>query len=270
MSKHTSPGENWQQDREFLIGRDPRWVRQWMQGCPNGQTLQAWSKTLDCEVIMLLPCKRWGCSHCGVVRAADLSRRIVQAQPTKFITLTVSNSSFANPRDAYDQTRRRLPKWSAKVRKEVGSFEYCRVLEVTNAGWPHYHLLARCGYIPQATLSLFWAGLTGSPIVDIRKVQQGQNSVNYVCKYLRKQKYCSFTTRRVSWTKNFFPKAAETGKVDWELKTKEHKLDHPSWVAMQEWGPVPIYRIGPYAWTNRDPSKQVEQEANEPPVQLVS
>jgi len=241
-----------------------------MGGCPFGSTLRAYSLTLDCEIIMLLACKRWGCDHCGVVRAADLSRRIVAAKPNKFITLTVANNLFESPRAAYDETRRRLPKWSTKVRKHVGSFEYCRVLEMTAAGYPHYHLLARCGYIPQHLLSTMWAGLTGSPIVDIRQIRHGQNSVNYVCKYLRKQAYCTFTNRRVSWTKGFFPKEPTSGKVAWNLIDKEHLLQHPSVTVVEDWGPVPIYRIGPYAWSNTAPNKQVELVALQPPSLLVS
>ena len=270
MANLSSTRPEWQQDRKFLIGRDPRWVTEWIGGCPYGQTLQAWSRTLDCEVIMLLPCKRWGCRHCGVVRAADLSRRIVEAKPNKFITLTVANSNFDSPRHAYDETRRRLPKWSARVRKVVGEFEYCRVLEVTKEGWPHYHLLARCQYIPQATLSQFWAEQTASKIVDVRAIRDGQNSVNYCCKYLRKQAYCPFTTRRVSWTKNFFPKTKAEPKTDWDLIDKEHKTDHPGWVAMQEWGSVEIYKIGPYAFTNKPIKEQAAGKSEASGGVLVS
>lgn len=219
-----------------------------MGGCRHAQTLFAWSQLLKAEVCISIPCKRWGCAHCGVVRAADLSRRIVEAAPTKFITLTVSNSLFNSPRQAYDETRRRLPKWSAMVRKTLGTFEYVRVLEVTKAGFPHYHLLARCGYIDQATISKFWAGLTGAPMVDIRAIRPGQNSVNYCCKYLRKQNYCNFTSRRVSWTRHFFtPKPP--GKRDlWKLTDKEHSRNHPAEQMRMEWGEVTITKIGPYAY----------------------
>lgn len=270
MTQITTTRKNWQEHRQLLVPRQTRFVEEWLGGCPSGQTLLAYSETLEAEIIMSLPCKRWGCPHCGVVRAADLSRRIVDAAPTKFITLTVSNAQFETPRHAYDETRRRLPKWAARVRKQLGSFEYCRVLEVTGKGWPHYHLLARCGYIPQKTLSDFWAGLTGSPIVDVRAIRQGQNSVNYVCKYLRKQLYCTFTNRRVSWTKGFFPKEDKTSKVDWNLKYKEHRLEPAASVILNEWPNQMIYRVGPYAVTNRPLSKQVEPVANEPSVQLVS
>jgi hypothetical protein len=182
----------------------------------------------------------------------------------------VANSNFDSPRHAYDETRRRLPKWSARVRKVVGEFEYCRVLEVTKEGWPHYHLLARCQYIPQATLSQFWAEQTASKIVDVRAIRDGQNSVNYCCKYLRKQAYCPFTTRRVSWTKNFFPKTKAEPKTDWDLIDKEHKKDHPGWVAMQEWGSVEIYKIGPYAFTNKPIKEQAAGKSEATGGVLVS
>ena len=265
----TAKGKDWQQERRFLVGRQKRWVSEWLGGCPFGQSMVAFSKTLNCEIIMSLPCRRWGCSHCGIVRAADLSRRIVEAAPNKFITLTVSNDNFETPRAAYDETRRRLPKWSAKVRKQLGEFEYCRVLEVTKKGYPHYHLLARCKYIPQKTLSDFWAGLTGSPIVDVRQIRSGQNSVNYVCKYLRKQLYCHFTQRRVSWTKGFFPKTEKPEKTDWDLIDKEHHLQSAADTILDIWPAQEIVRVGPYAVALATSIKQVDEGANEPPGQLV-
>lgn len=245
----TTGRQNWQSDRTFLCGRREQPITDWLGGCPYAQTLIARSTTLQAEIIMALPCKRWGCEHCGIVRAADLSRRIVEARPTKFITLTVSSQHWDTPREAYDETRRRLPKWSNKVRKTTGSFEFVRILEVTKAGYPHYHLLARCPYIPQKLLSEMWAGLTGSPIVDVRAIREGQNSVNYVCKYLRKQLYCSFTNRRVSWSRNFFPKLPKEPRLDWQLTHKEHRTDSPAKVIRDEWGCPMLFRVGPYAVT---------------------
>lgn len=223
-----------------------------MAGCPYGQSLIAWSDALDVELVMLLPCRRWRCEHCGTVRAADLSRRIVAANPTKFLTLTVNNAQFANPREAYDKTRRKLPKFTARMRKLTPEFEYVRVLEVTKAGWPHYHLLTRMNYVSQHKISTAWAELTGSPIVDIRQIKNGQNNINYVCKYLKKQIYCTFTERRVSWSRNFFPKDEKTDRIEWELRHKEHRREHPSVTIQEEWGPGMIYQVGPYAWTRTD------------------
>jgi hypothetical protein len=131
------------------------------------------------------------------------------AKPTKLITLTVNPEYYVFPRDAYDKTRRQVTELAKKLRKPGKEFEYLRVLEVTKKGWPHYHLVARTPYIPQKQLSDLWASMTGAPIVDIRTVQQSTNVFKYVLKYLCKQTYVPWTNRRISWTKNFFPKPEE-------------------------------------------------------------
>ena len=234
--------------KTHLIPRESWRTREWMGGCPSAQSLIAYSQLMQIDLVLMLPCRRWGCPHCGIVRASDLSRRIVEAKPNKFITLTVANSLFESPRHAYDETRRRLPKWSAMVRKKLGNFEYVRILEVTRLGYPHYHLLARCKYISQDTISKMWDGLTGAPLVDIRQIRPGQNSVNYCCKYLRKQAYCAFTSRRVSWTSHFFDASPKVKRDDWKLVQKEHRLAHPTDVIVEQWGRDLISKLGPYCY----------------------
>lgn len=240
----------WQQSAHFWVGHSGATTHEWIAGCPYGSSLFAFSELYGVDVCILLPCKRWGCVHCGPVRVADLSRRIDLAHPTKFLTLTVNNAVYDSPRHAYDSTRRAVSKFSTRVRRIVGDFEYVRILEVTEKGYPHYHFLARSKYIPQATISTIWAELTGAPIVDIRRVDPRSSVPRYVVKYLTKQLYCPFTTRRVAWSKHFFPPARKVDRDRWQLTNKRRTQSSPVWAMWDQWAVCDLHRLGPYAFTN--------------------
>jgi len=73
-----------------------------------------------------------------------------------------------------------------KIRYKTGSFEYLLVFELTKAGTPHIHMLSRGGFIPQAWLSDQWKKLTGSFVVDIRRIKKKKDVARYITKYLGK------------------------------------------------------------------------------------
>jgi len=73
-----------------------------------------------------------------------------------------------------------------KIRYKTGNFEYLLVFELTKKGTPHIHMLSRGGFIPQAWLSDQWKKLTGSFIVDIRRIRRKKDVSNYITKYLGK------------------------------------------------------------------------------------
>jgi len=131
--------------------------------------------------------------------------RVAAAKPNRLITLTVWPKLYDDPRQAYDLTRRAVPTLLRTLRKTYGPIECFRVLEVTKAGWPHYHLVARSEYIPQASIKTRWEELTGAMIVDVRQIKASKDVYWYVVKYLAKQDHVPWTTRRVTWTKGFFP-----------------------------------------------------------------
>ena len=76
--------------------------------------------------------------------------------------------------------------------------------ELHKSGYPHYHLLVRSSFIPQKELSGKWAELTGSPIVDVRKILDNFSSFRYLVKYLTKLHKIEWTDRHVSYSRNFF------------------------------------------------------------------
>lgn len=195
--------------------------------CPYASTTIAFSEFFNSTIIMAVTCKRWGCRYCGEKKARELGMRVQTAKPNKLITLTVNPRAYETPRAAYEDTRRKLSELSKVIRRENGEFEYLRILEVTKKGWPHYHLVARSGYIKQKWISDVWNSLTGAPIVDIRAIKQLDNVYFYVMKYLCKQKYIPWTNRRVSWSRNFFPPKEKYEKGAWKLTAKRWTADHP-------------------------------------------
>lgn len=153
--------------------------------------------------------------------------KVAKAEPNKLITLTTNPNVWEDPRQAYDQTRRKVTNLATRLRRTVDEFEYFKVLEVTKAGWPHYHLIARSPFIPQKKISTIWAELTQAPIVDVRAVKRSRDVYTYVVKYLGKQKYIPWTNRRCSWTKGFFRDDDFDPPPSLELEMVEFEHDHP-------------------------------------------
>jgi hypothetical protein len=164
------------------------------------------------------------------------------------ITLTIDPKLWVTPRDAYDGTRRKLSDFAKAIRKIRGRFEYLRVLEVTKKGWPHYHFLAKCDYIPQATISKVWAELTGAVIVDVRRVEQKTNVFRYVLKYLCKQAYVPWTNRRVSWSKDFFIKPDKPEPRQNPFVNRVRSILHPASVLESRYAGETIIERRPGVW----------------------
>jgi hypothetical protein len=197
------PTEGQSQPREYLIG-SLRDTQDFLNCCPYAATISAHSETLGEWVVIQIRCKRWTCRHCGERLIAHYARKTTAAEPNKFITLTVNNSIWSDPRAAYDGTRKQVTALATKLRRAYGEFEYLRVLEATRKGWPHYHLVARSPYIPQKELSELWKALTGAFIVDIKQVKKVKDVYSYIIKYLGKQTAVPWTKRRLAWSRHFW------------------------------------------------------------------
>jgi len=238
-----------QDQNQYLITNDYPSLRRWLNCCPKADTLSAYSLALQRRVFLQLRCKQWDCPHCGPRRIAHLTAKCVEAKPNKFVTLTVNNSLYVTPREAYDKTRRHVTTLTRTIRHELGEWEYLRVLEVTKKGWPHYHMIARGPFVDQQWLSAKWQLLTGAKIVDIRRIKKQVDAARYIMKYLYKQKYVPWTNRRVSWTRGFFP-PSQTEPPPSLLLEELHRegMWPPSFFAVYHNG-QPIHRIGPDMWT---------------------
>lgn len=257
MDPNSSPrqGDSQPVSTRYLIGSTDA-TQKLGDPCPNAQTLIAWSHVVKRVVLCILQCNRWGCRNCGPRKAKRLAYRIERAEPNKLITLTVNPRCYATPREAYDKTRRQLAELSKVVKKQIGSFEYLRVLETTKSGWPHYHLMARCPYIPQKTLSTIWANLTNAPIVDIRQIKRIDNVFAYVVKYLCKQTYIPWTNRRTSWSRHFFQNEPPFEPEDLWLDNFKIVKEHPEKVASEKYKNFVIEQITKTAFFIRPPDDE--------------
>lgn len=231
----------------FLVG-SAQVNRAIIDTCEFAHTLAAWHADAKTVIVIALTCKRWGCRHCGPRRARHLGHRVQAAKPNKLVTLTVNPQCHESPQEAWEITRRKLADLTKQIRRDYGPAEHLRVLEVTAKGWPHYHLVARWPYVPQAQLSRRWMLLTGAPIVDLRKIKRVDDVHNYVMKYLCKQHYVPWTNRRISVTKGFWDKSDTEKTQAWPLVHTKRYKGHPSAVLEDYYAGCTATRITPTAW----------------------
>lgn len=186
----------------------------------------------DMRYLIGLTCRRWSCRWCAAVKIKRLSWLCSRAKPNRLLTLTVNNSLYANPREAFDATRAFVPELIRSLRKRFGEIEYLRVTEVTAKGFPHYHLLVRSGYLPHAVVKSLWESYTGATIVDLRPVTNSFGAYNYLTKYLTKLHKIDWTERHVSYSKRFFPDDPAAAYSGPEMGDFQRINEHPfSWLA---------------------------------------
>lgn len=110
-------------------------------------------------------------------------------RPTRFLTLTVNPAIGV---DAADRLRLLSHSWRLLRKRIMRQYpgeevEFLAVVEATEAGEPHLHILLRAPFIPQGWISDVMNELMQSPIVDIRRVRGRRQVVAYVAKYIAKQ-----------------------------------------------------------------------------------
>lgn len=77
--------------------------------------------------------------------------------------------------------------------------DYIRVIELTEAGAEHIHMIYRGDYVDQQLLSHLWNDIHQSPIVDIRKIWGKRSRYKRVAGYLAKE-MSKQGFRRYSWS----------------------------------------------------------------------
>lgn len=205
--------------------------------------------------MLALGCRSWTCTVCGPKRKALLVYRIVAASPTRFLTLTCLHTG--SKEDQLKTITLALPRLITALRKKHGPIEYFRMLEHCKDGYPHFHLLLRCKFLPQPEIKALWTKLTGATVVDIRKAHG--RSTGYVAKYLQKARDPddTWSRQRISVSKNFWRTAdGEADLIGWE-----HTREHPT--AVCEARPATQYDrewIGRYIPGPRQPGDELPEE----------
>ena len=143
-------------------------------------------------------CKQWECADCRPFMARKLRGKIMSGLPDKMLTLT-SQEGLGDDR----VERRKLMGvafnvFIKRIKREfkLKTLPFFVVVEETERGEPHFHVLLRAPFIPQAWLSAQWSELTGASIVDIRKIYDQKHAMFYVSKYLSKKPARFGTTKR--------------------------------------------------------------------------
>ncbi len=134
-------------------------------------------------------CRSWNCAHCQPIRRRQLMAQAASGAPTRFITLTVNPQTYSSPEE-----RLRALAWAwrnavKRIRREHPGkdIEYLAIVEATERGEPHLHILYRGPFLPQWQLSKWMADYINAPIVDIRRVDSINAAVKYVAKYITKK-----------------------------------------------------------------------------------
>jgi hypothetical protein len=107
---------------------------------------------------------------------------------SRFLTLTLDPAKLPPGIDPVRYLRSCVwAKFRTYLKRKYGRpIVYIAVLEYTEAGIPHLHVLVD-RFIPQAWISESWEALGGGRVVDIRRVYDMHRVARYLSKYLTKQ-----------------------------------------------------------------------------------
>jgi hypothetical protein len=167
-------------------------------------------------------CGSWSCSYCGPRKAKRVRlaiRRIAQELNLRyFLTLTLGPAHLKDDESAVDHLRIVFNKFREYLRRRVGvPPHYICILEFTQAGIPHLHILID-RYIEQKWISRTWDRLGGGRIVFFKQVKV-HHVARYLSRYLTKELLLSAPkgTRRITTarTVKLFPKF--NSGIAWEL-----------------------------------------------------
>ncbi len=153
--------------------------------CGHGTLLAISPDRLSVRFTPLL-CGSWICSRCAKRKVRLWRARILDAAPTRWMTLTIDRKLHRTPLSMLTTFKRAFPLFVRAIRKSFGPFHYVAVYERHKSGFPHLHVAYRGTYLPQKWLSRLWFSLTFSPVVDIRKIPNERALAHYITKYIIK------------------------------------------------------------------------------------
>ncbi len=125
--------------------------------------------------------------------------------------------------------------WPFKKPTAIKPLPFITVIERTELGWPHLHILLRCRYIPWAWLSSQMEELLESPVVRVERIRNKSRIVGYVSKYIGKDPH-KFKTCKRYWQSQ-----------DFDLRPAREKPDRPK-VFDREM----LFNISLAAWADRE------------------
>jgi hypothetical protein len=162
-----------------------------------------------------LRCHSWNCEECAEVRRRGLTAQAIAGKPDKFLTLTSKRKDGQTPVDAARALARSWRLLQGRIKRRYGwqRLPFLAVFQATKLGWPHLHILLRCGWIDQNWLSQTMAELNDSPVVDIRPVDNPGRAAAYVARYVTR------ATEKFGTCKRYWQ------SQDYDLRTAKEKLE---------------------------------------------
>lgn len=133
-------------------------------------------------------CKRWSCPVCAEINRARVVAIAGKSRPRALLTLTVRSTDYETPADAALALKEglRLLRLRLKRHPKLSNFQFLAVFERHKSGYPHLHLLIKGEFIPWQWLRKAWEEITGSYMVDIKKIKAKREAARYVAKYIGK------------------------------------------------------------------------------------
>lgn len=158
-----------------------------LQWCPSTTALVGTLIATNQTIILGIRCRRWTCTYCRTPNEILLKERVASGTPNKMLTLTIRRDSQLTPKQTHEKHRPAISRLYHLIRRANGPLEAATFLELHKSGYPHWHALVRSDYIPIDLIREKWEQLTGSYIVDLRRIRDAEVSRRYVSKYVVKQ-----------------------------------------------------------------------------------
>lgn len=185
--------------------------------CPNF-SLVVWKREAGRIVMSRIRCKMWSCPYCAKINRelwrSHLKKRIGRlGGEWWFITITAAEW-YREQAKSLENLRRGLNLLFKRIRRVFGKVDYVRVYELHKKGAFHAHIIIsslsgrvryrrarsglRCFYPTEKRDLETWSlktwfkktsrALKMGYMVDVQKVDGIQKVVNYICKYITKEK----------------------------------------------------------------------------------
>lgn len=165
-------------------------------GCIHGSIL-GMDEVTGRVIVIPCCCKSWTCPACANRLRRMWGKRVIEAQPNRFLTWTVDPKLHPDPHEARVAIQKAWTSFVAHWRKGRAAkghkhkipphdLEYISVWERHKNGHPHLHALIRGHYIPQSYIRRWSIKAGCGEIIDIRKVYSVNAAAAELLKYVSK------------------------------------------------------------------------------------
>jgi len=133
------------------------------------------------------------------------------------ITLTSNPAVGDSPTDRAQRMSAAFNKLVKRIKRRTKLLHlpYFVAVEATQNHEPHFHVLLRAPFIPQAWLSTQWNELTGAPIVHIKRIKNPRSAARYISKYISKAPARFGTMKRYWHSKDWDLAPPVKSEHDW-------------------------------------------------------